>query len=68
MMQAVLSLVAAEQGISIVPACVFNFGYDGVQLRRIQPDDVKADLLNRLAQSPSITRGNHSGSCRSHKN
>jgi DNA-binding transcriptional LysR family regulator len=46
MMQAVLSLVAAEQGILIVPPCVFNVGYDGVQqLRRIQPDDVQADLL-----------------------
>jgi DNA-binding transcriptional LysR family regulator len=45
MMQTALSLVAAEQGVSIVPACVLNLRYDGVQLRRIQPDYVRADLF-----------------------
>jgi DNA-binding transcriptional LysR family regulator len=44
MMQTALSLVAAEQGISIVPTCALNLRFDGVQLLRIQPDYVRADL------------------------
>jgi DNA-binding transcriptional LysR family regulator len=45
MMQTVLSLVAAEQGVSIVPACVLNLRYDGVKLCRIEPDYIRADLF-----------------------
>jgi len=45
MMQTTLSLVAAEQGVSIVPACAMNLRFDGVRLLRIQPDHVRADLL-----------------------
>lgn len=45
MMQTALTLVAAEQGISIVPACALNLRLDGVRLRRVQPDHVRADLL-----------------------
>lgn len=45
MMQTALSLVAAEQGVSIVPACALNLRFDGVQLVRIHPDHVRAELL-----------------------
>jgi DNA-binding transcriptional LysR family regulator len=57
MMQTVLTLVAAEQGISIVPACALNLRLDGVQLRRVQPDYVRADLLvawPKTHQSPVV--------------
>lgn len=45
MMQSVLSLVAAEQGVSILPACALNLRFDGVLLHRLQPDIIRADLL-----------------------
>jgi DNA-binding transcriptional LysR family regulator len=45
MMQTVLSLVEAEQGISIVPACVRNLRSDGVRFYRLQPDDVRVELV-----------------------
>ncbi len=41
MMQTVLSLVEAEQGVSIVPACVRNLRSDGVRFYRLQPDEVR---------------------------
>jgi DNA-binding transcriptional LysR family regulator len=44
-MQSVLSLVAAEQGVSIVPACALNLRTDGVQFLRLQPDHVRPDLV-----------------------
>lgn len=45
MMQTVLSLVEAEQGVSIVPACVRNLRADGVRFYRLQPDDVYVELV-----------------------
>jgi DNA-binding transcriptional LysR family regulator len=45
MMQTVLSLVEAEQGISIVPACVRNLRSDGVRFYRLQPDEVRVELV-----------------------
>lgn len=45
MMQTVLSLVEAEEGISIVPACVRNLRSDGVRFYRLQPDEVRVDLV-----------------------
>ncbi len=45
MMQTVLTLVEAEQGVSIVPACVRNLRSDGVQFYRLQPDDVRVELV-----------------------
>jgi DNA-binding transcriptional LysR family regulator len=45
MMQTVLTIVEAEQGISIVPACVRNLRCDGVQFYRLQPDDVRVELI-----------------------
>jgi len=45
MMQTVLSLVEAEQGVTIVPACVRNLRSDGVRFYRLQPDDVRVELL-----------------------
>jgi DNA-binding transcriptional LysR family regulator len=45
LMQTVLSLVEAEVGISIVPACVRNLRSDGVRFYRLQPDDVRVELV-----------------------
>lgn len=45
MMQTVLSLVEAEEGIAIVPACVRNLRSDGVCFYRLQPDDVRVELV-----------------------
>lgn len=45
MMQTVLSLVEAEQGVSIVPACVRNLRSGGVRFYRLQPDDVRVELV-----------------------
>lgn len=45
MMQTVLSLVEAEEGISIVPACVRNLRSDGVCFYRLQPDNVRVELI-----------------------
>ena len=45
MMQTVLTLVEAEQGVSIVPACVRNLCSHGVRFYCIQPDDVRVELL-----------------------
>jgi DNA-binding transcriptional LysR family regulator len=45
MMQTVLSLVEAEQGVAIVPACVRNLRSDGVRFFRLQPDDVRVELV-----------------------
>jgi DNA-binding transcriptional LysR family regulator len=43
--QTVLSLVEAEEGVSIVPACVANLSSNGVRFYRLQPDDVRIDLV-----------------------
>src|SRR5262249_51463525 len=45
MMQTVLTLVEAGQGISIVPACVRNLRSDGVRFYRLQPDEVRVELV-----------------------
>jgi DNA-binding transcriptional LysR family regulator len=45
MMQTVLTIVEAEQGISIVPACDRNLGSDGVRFYRLQHDDVRVELV-----------------------
>jgi len=45
MMQTTIALVAAHQGVSIVPACALNLRYDGVQLYRVLPDNVRAELF-----------------------
>ena len=55
MMQTVLSLVEAEQGVSIVPACVRNLRCDGVRFYRLQPDDVRVELVAAWTkETPSI--------------
>jgi DNA-binding transcriptional LysR family regulator len=43
--QTVLSLVEAEEGVSIVPASVKNLWSNGVQFYRLQPDDVRLELV-----------------------
>jgi DNA-binding transcriptional LysR family regulator len=43
--QTVLSLVEAEEGVSIVPACVSNLRSNGVRFYRLQPDDVRVELI-----------------------
>jgi DNA-binding transcriptional LysR family regulator len=45
MLQTVLSLVEAEQGVSIVPACARNLRSNGVRFYRLQPDDVRVELV-----------------------
>ena len=45
MMQTVLSLVEAEEGVSIVPACVRNLRSDGVRFYRLQPDNARVELV-----------------------
>jgi DNA-binding transcriptional LysR family regulator len=45
MMQTVLTLVEAGRGISIVPACVRNLRSDGVRFYRLQPDEVRVELV-----------------------
>ena len=45
MMQTVLSLVEAEQGVSMVPACVRNLQAPGARFYRLQPDDVRIELV-----------------------
>ena len=45
MMQTVLTIVEAEQGVSIVPGCVRNLRCDGVRFYRLQPDDVRVELV-----------------------
>ena len=55
LMQTVLTIVAAEQGVSIVPACVRNLRSDGVCLYRLQPDDVRVELVAAWKkQAPSV--------------
>jgi DNA-binding transcriptional LysR family regulator len=45
MMQTVLSLVEAGEGVAIVPACVRYLRSDGVRFFRLQPDDVKIEVV-----------------------
>ena len=55
MMQTVLTIVAAEQGVSIVPACVRNLRSEGVSFHRLQPDDVRVELVAAWKkQAPSV--------------
>lgn len=55
MMQTVLSLVEAEEGVSIVPACVRNLRSDGVRFYRLQPDEVRVELVAaRKKETPSV--------------
>jgi DNA-binding transcriptional LysR family regulator len=55
MMQTVLSLVEAEQGVAIVPACVRNLRSDGVRFYRLQPDEVRVELVAAWKkENPSV--------------
>ena len=45
MMQTVLSLVASEAGVAIVPACVSNLRADGVKFLRTVPDHARVELI-----------------------
>jgi DNA-binding transcriptional LysR family regulator len=45
MMQTVLTLIEAEEGVAIVPACVRNLRSDGVRFYRLQPDEVRVELV-----------------------
>jgi hypothetical protein len=53
-MQTVLTLVEAEQGISIVPACVRNLRSEGVRFYRLQPDDAAVELVVGLENGDSL--------------
>lgn len=53
--QTVLSLVEAEQGVSIVPASFRNLWTKGVRFYRLRPDDVRVPLVAGWNQeTPSI--------------
>jgi DNA-binding transcriptional LysR family regulator len=55
MMQTVLSLVEAEQGVSIVPACVRNLRSDGVRFYRLEPDEARVELAAAWKkENPSV--------------
>jgi DNA-binding transcriptional LysR family regulator len=45
MMQTVLSIVEAEQGVSVVPACVRELRSNGVRFYRLEPDEVRVELV-----------------------
>jgi DNA-binding transcriptional LysR family regulator len=56
MMQTVLSIVEAEQGVSIVPACVRNLRSHGVRFYRLQPDEVRVELIAAWKkETPSVS-------------
>jgi len=44
-MQSVLSTVEADEGAAIVPASAHNLRADNVSFFRLQPDDVRIDLV-----------------------
>lgn len=45
----------AEEGVSIVPACVRNLRSDGVCFYRLQPDDVRVELIAAWKkETPSV--------------
>ncbi len=53
--EALLSLVEAEHGVSIVPACVRHLISNGVRFYRLQPDDVRVELVAAWkAVNPSV--------------
>ena len=55
MMQTVLSLVEAEEGVSIVPACVRNLRNEGVRFYRVHPDNVRVALVAAWKkEAPSV--------------
>lgn len=55
MMQTVLSLVEAEQGVAIVPACVRHLRSHCVRFYRLQPDEVRVDLVAAWKkENPSV--------------
>jgi DNA-binding transcriptional LysR family regulator len=53
--QTILSLVEAEEGVSIVPACVRNLWSRGVQFHRLQPDDARIALVAAWKKEASST-------------
>jgi DNA-binding transcriptional LysR family regulator len=55
LMQTVLSIVEAEQGVSIVPACVRNLRSHGIRFYRLQPDEVRVELIAAWKkETPSV--------------
>jgi DNA-binding transcriptional LysR family regulator len=53
--EALLSLVEAEHGVSIVPACARHLRSNGVRFYRLQPDDVRVELVAAWkAVNPSV--------------
>jgi DNA-binding transcriptional LysR family regulator len=52
MMQTVLSLVAAEAGVSIIPASITNLYTEGVRFKRLRPDSGKVDLVAAWPRGP----------------
>lgn len=54
-MQSVLSAVEADEGVAMVPASARNLRCDNVDFFRLQPDDVRIDLLAAWpSKEPSV--------------
>lgn len=57
LMHTLFTLVAAGQGIALVPACVMNLRPTGVRFLRLQHDEYKAELVlawRKDAQAPAL--------------
>ena len=54
-MQTALSLVAADQGVSILPSCALNLRYEGVKMLRILPDEARVDLILAWSKESNST-------------
>ncbi len=55
MMQTVLTLVAADQGISIVPACALSLPSAGIRFLPILPDSIRAQMVVVWRETLSAT-------------
>lgn len=57
LLQTALTLVSADQGVSIVPACALGLRTDGVTLHKLRPDSARIELvLAWPKQSHSMVR------------
>ena len=53
--QTVLSLIEAEEGVSLMPASVMKLWSNGVRFYRLQPDDVRIELVAAWRkETPSV--------------
>lgn len=56
-MQTALMLVAAEQGVAILPSCALNLRSEGVRFCGLRPDSYRAELVvawRKASESPAL--------------